>query len=199
MNDKSASHVTGSYTYTTSTTTTGTYTDYSGTIVGVNPSVPTEEKYQADGYQMNGTLTWNWLDYAHPTVSYTEQSTVEKAVELAYSYVMPAATVEEEPVIPPVVIEEEPSVEIEDEVTPLTPAPEEIEDEVTPLTSAPEEEIPDDPTPLATLDEVVEIDGEAVPLAAVPQTGVRTGGSASLLGVLAAAAAVLLRRKHRAE
>lgn len=100
--------------------------------------------------------------------------------------------------------------------TPYTPPynpPEEIPEDPTPLTPTPEEgseEIPDDPTPLTpsipdeVIDDIIaEIEEEVTPLASVPKTGVEEendfASAVAPAGVLAAAVAMLLRRKRRAE
>ena len=85
---------------------------------------------------------------------------------------------------------DDPTIIVPDNPTPLVPVPDVPEDETI--------EIPDEETPLAPsapADEIQEIIDEVVPLASAPKTGV--AGKALPAGVLAAAVAMLLRKKRK--
>ena len=85
---------------------------------------------------------------------------------------------------------DDPTIIVPDNPTPLVPVPDVPEDETI--------EIPDEETPLAPsapAEEIEEIIDEVVPLASAPKTGV--AGKALPAGVLAAAVAMLLRKKRK--
>ena len=82
---------------------------------------------------------------------------------------------------------DDPTIIVPDNPTPLVPVPDVPEDETI--------EIPDEETPLAPSAPAEEIIDEVVPLASVPKTGV--AGKALPAGVLAAAVAMLLRKKRK--